>query len=158
MHSCVDIKFDEEKEHSFFEKFVNDIDIIQTCCQELAQCRSNLMNDYNLSLNIFLKTDVFALKYLKNCSVNDNMYNALNTISDCLWKKQTQLGLALNVLYGDRVSRCPTIKEVCEIISTPENTFFQFMLGTVDNHSNIQTLVNNDLYDRNLLKLIYEML
>jgi hypothetical protein len=157
MHSYSDIDF-EQKKQNFTILFANDIDIIKKCYQDLIQCRSNLMNDYNPSLSVFLKTDIFALKYLKNCSINDNTYRSLNDISNCLWQKQIHLQIAIRVLNGDRVATCPTVQEVCEIISIPENTFFQFMLGTVDTNSNIQELVNNHLCDRNLLAIILDML
>jgi hypothetical protein len=140
------------------EAFPTDRHIILTCYREITQCVSNLMNDYNPSLSVFLETDTFALKYLKNCSVNDNVYVCLNDILGCLWQKQTHLQRTINVLNGDRVSECPTVEEVCGIISTPENVFFQFMLGTVDNNSNIQTLVNDRIFDGNLLEIIYGML
>jgi hypothetical protein len=157
MHSCEDIAF-EQKKHIFIKKFANDSDIIKTCYQEITQCQSNLMNDYNHSLILFLKTDFFALKYLKNCSVNENTHESLNYISEYIWQKQLHLQMAMRVLNGDKVLTCPTVQEVCEIISTPNNTFFQFMLGTVDNNSNLQTLVNNNTWDPNLLSIIYEML
>jgi hypothetical protein len=148
------IKFVQRKQ-SLINEFSNDICLINKCYLQLIHCSHNLLNYDSISLNVFLKTDIFAQEY---CIANNNMYNTFNDISNLLFYKQKCLRQTLCILRGDRITIYPTVKEVCSIISTVNNTFFQFLLGTIDTNSNVSFLVHNKLYDKNILIFIYKYL